>query len=89
MFVACVNTSRIRRRVKRVLPWFMCILTTKVWEIRASDMHIDPNAVLELFDLEAAVQTVAFDGTGKLLAAGSEDGMVAVWDVSTGSLVAT
>lgn len=52
-------------------------------------MHMDPNAVLELFDLEAAVQALAFDETGKLLAAGSEDGMVAVWDVTTGALLAT
>lgn len=50
---------------------------------------MDPNPRLELFDLEAAVQALAFDGTGKVLAAGSEDGMVAVWDVSTGFLLAT
>lgn len=64
-------------------------MDSKVWEIRGSDMHMNPNAVLELFDLEAAVQALAFDGTGKLLAAGSEDGVVAVWDVSTGALLAT
>lgn len=84
-----VDIPCVRRSVNHFLSLRGVFSTTKVWEIRASDMHMDPNAVLELFDLEAAVQAVAFDGTGKVLAAGSEDGMVAVWDISTASLLAT
>ncbi|CAN0174364.1 unnamed protein product [Scytosiphon promiscuus] len=59
----------------------------KVWEIWPSDMN--PIPVLELFDLETPVQALAIDGAGKALAAGGEDGMVAVWDLATGGLSAT
>lgn len=61
-------------------------MLVQVWDIRTSG--IDPSPVLELFDLEAAVQTLSFDEAGKALAAAGEDGMVAVWDVSTGSVLA-
>ncbi|CAM9257657.1 unnamed protein product, partial [Hapterophycus canaliculatus] len=59
----------------------------KVWEIWPSEMS--PIPVLELFDLETPVQALAIDGAGKALAAGGEDGMVAVWDLATGALSAT
>lgn len=59
----------------------------KVWEIWPSEMT--PIPVLELFDLETPVQALAIDGAGKALAAGGEDGMVAVWDLATGALSAT
>lgn len=58
-----------------------------MWDIRSSEM--DPLPTLELFDLETPVQALAIDGTGKALAAAGEDGMVAVWDMATGALLAT
>lgn len=60
---------------------------TKVWDIRSAEM--DPLPALELFDLETPVQALAVDGAGKALAAAGEDGVVAVWDASTGALLAT
>lgn len=58
-----------------------------MWAVRSSEL--DPLPVLELFDLETPVQALAIDGAGKALAAAGEDGMVAVWDMATGSLLAS
>lgn len=59
----------------------------QVWTVQSPEM--DPLPVLELFDMETPVQALAIDGTGKALAAAGEDGMVAVWDTASGSLLAT
>ena len=59
----------------------------QVWNVNPSEL--DPLPVLELFDLETPVQALAIDGSGKALAAAGEDGMVAVWDTASGSLLST
>ena len=58
-----------------------------MWEIQ--QFETEPVLLLELFDLETPVQALSIDGAGKALAATGEDGMVAVWDASTGALLAT
>lgn len=50
---------------------------------------MNPLPVLELFDLETPAQTLSIDKAGKALVAGGEDGMVAVWDIATGTLSAS
>lgn len=59
----------------------------QVWIVQSPEM--DPLPVLELFDMETPVQALAIDGTGKALVAAGEDGMVAVWDTTSGALLAT
>ncbi|CAM9674725.1 unnamed protein product [Ectocarpus sp. 12 AP-2014] len=74
-------------RRKLVLATGSWDAAVKVWEIGSVEM--DPVPVLELFDLETPAQALCIDGAGKALAAGGEDGMVAVWDIATGALSAT
>ncbi|CAN0511586.1 unnamed protein product [Scytosiphon promiscuus] len=82
-----VSSLSLQEHTTRLV--FSCVFffVTQVWEIWPSDMN--PIPVLELFDLETPVQALAIDGAGKALAAGGEDGMVAVWDLATGGLSAT
>lgn len=63
------------------------LIGRKVWEIGPSEMN--PLPVLELFDLETPAQALSIDRAGKVLAAGGEDGVVALWDIATGTLSAT
>lgn len=68
--------------------------TVKVWSLQAPSGEIDPSPLAEFFDLAAQVQTVAIHvtaaGAGStLVAAGAEDGRVAVWDVKARGLVAS
>lgn len=61
-----------------------------MWEVEAgNEFNLNPLPLLELFDLETPAVAVAIDAAGVALAAGGEDGMVAVWDVATGALSAT
>lgn len=61
-----------------------------MWEVEAAnEMNLNPLPLLELFDLETPAVAVAIDAAGVALAAGGEDGMVAVWDIATGALSAT
>lgn len=66
--------------------------TVKVWTLRGSG-DVDPAPVAEFFDLAAQVQTVAIAPLSSsaltLLAAGAEDGRVAIWDVKARILVTT
>lgn len=55
----------------------------------ANELNLNPLPLLELFDLETPAVAVAIDAAGVALAAGGEDGMVAVWDIATGALSAT
>lgn len=65
---------------------FIC----QVWEVEAAnELNLNPLPLLELFDLETPAVAVAIDAAGVALAAGGEDGMVAVWDIATGALSAT
>lgn len=50
---------------------------------------MDPLPLLELFDLETPAQAVAIDAAGVALAAGGEDGVVAIWEIATGALSTT
>lgn len=62
----------------------------QVWEVEAAnELNLNPLPLLELFDLETPAVAVAIDAAGVALAAGGEDGMVAVWDIATGALSAT
>lgn len=68
--------------------------TAKLWEVRdpsdagdvgASLISSAPAAVFP--DLDSPVTCVAVDGSGRLGAAGSEDGTLAVWDLSARGLL--
>lgn len=65
----------------------------KLWEIcfppRAENGSnlVDPTAVAEFGDLDAAVRAVALDGTSQLAAAGTEEGTLILWDIKSNSVL--
>ena len=59
----------------------------KVWQLTPSGMSQDP--MLELSCLDSAVRTVHLDMEAQLALCGSDDGMLAVADVRSGSVVRT
>ena len=67
----------------------------KLWEIlfppRAENGSnlVDPTALAEFDDLDAAVRAMALDGTSQLAAAGAEDGTLILWDIKTKNVLFT
>ncbi|CAM9756268.1 unnamed protein product [Chrysoparadoxa australica] len=57
----------------------------KVWEMHPSGVVENP--IAEFYDMEAPIQAVAIDGSGQLVAAGSDDGQVSIWQLPTSSMV--
>jgi len=53
--------------------------SVKVWDVEKGAFPLRP--ALELYDLVSAVQCIAIEATGSLIAAGGEDGCVCVWNV--------
>ncbi|KAG5190430.1 hypothetical protein JKP88DRAFT_266910 [Tribonema minus] len=59
--------------------------TVKVWGLQ--ETGLEPAPAMDFFDLETPIHSVAIDPSGRLVAAGAEDGKVAVWEVHSGAMV--
>lgn len=56
-----------------------------MWALQ--EAGLDPRPVMDFFDLETPIHSVAIDPSGKLVAAGAEDGKTAVWEVHSGTII--
>lgn len=58
--------------------------SVKVWGVSPSTGLLSSVPEAEFFDHDTPIQCVAVDATGRLVAAGAEDGRVCVWSVAKG-----
>ncbi|XP_030635744.1 protein FAN isoform X2 [Chanos chanos] len=64
--------------------------TVKVWKCMASDISNNKRTQFELlaeFEHEAGVNTIALSPAGTLLASGTKEGTLSVWDITSSSLL--
>lgn len=61
--------------------------TVKAWQMTPTGVMEDP--LLELFDHDKPIQSLAMDQTGNLVAASAEDGSILIWDLRSGNCVSS
>eukprot|EP00472_Partenskyella_glossopodia_P013008 CAMPEP_0197522760 /NCGR_PEP_ID=MMETSP1318-20131121/7840_1 /TAXON_ID=552666 /ORGANISM="Partenskyella glossopodia, Strain RCC365" /LENGTH=239 /DNA_ID=CAMNT_0043075231 /DNA_START=272 /DNA_END=991 /DNA_ORIENTATION=- len=60
--------------------WDGCV---KLWQLRQS--RLDPRPLLDLYDHEHPIMCVCMDATSRLACSASQDGVVILWDLRTGT----